>query len=305
MPSLRTEPAGRVDTLDELFALAYAIEASAASRYDEAAKLLDARGASHLADIFARLAALERGHMDEVRAWAASHGQRDPSAARLPWPIPDAFDASADEFARSKLLTPYLALAAAVRQGQRIFSFWSYVAAHATRADVQRLAERIAHEELERVSLLRRERREAFHAQRDHPDWFVVAADAAALAGMERHLAGLVEADQRLENSAAARDIARGAAKAAAKLEALAVTHDATVSLPKLPAGANDDLLAVAEVLVEAYLALGDTSKEAAVVRAAQDLAGQAIRRLAALRAELGAGADTPSGPLPARPRRA
>ena len=54
----------------------------------------------------------------------------------------------------------------AVRNEERAFAFWSYVAAHAEVAEVRQAAETMAHEELGHVSILRRERRNAFHAER-------------------------------------------------------------------------------------------------------------------------------------------
>jgi rubrerythrin len=293
--SLRTEPAGRIHSLDELFALAYAIEASAAVRYDETAKRFAQQGASHLADVFERLAEIERSHMEQVRIWAVEQGKNAPADIRPPWPIPNTFDASLDELAQSKLLTPYRALASAVRHEERSFAFWTYVAAHATRAEVKRAAERMALEELERVSLLRRERRKAFHAQRSTSGPIEITVDAAMLAGEERRLAGLIEQgpDLFLEDSEFAREMARASREAAAKLDALLAAYHPKLLVPKLPAELSDDPSAVSELLVEAYLTLADTATNANVVRAAQELAGPAIYRLSTLRSGLESGTET------------
>jgi rubrerythrin len=284
--SLRTEPAGRVGTLDELFALAYAIEASTAHRYEEAAKRLSEQGGAHLAEIFERLAEIELSHMQQVRTWAIEQGKTLPVDVRPPWPIPDTFDASPAELARSKLLTPYRALAAAVRHEERTFAFWTYVAAHAMDAEVRKAAERMALEELDRVSLLRRERRQAFHAQRSKSGPIEITVDAAALAGEERRLAGLIQRSATLlsEDSELSQEITRASQDAAAKLESLSAASQPTLPVPKLPPELQDDPLAVSELLVEAYLTLADTATDAAVIKAAQALAGPAIYRLATLR---------------------
>jgi rubrerythrin len=193
MTSLKEEPAGQVRTLDEFFDLAHAIESDAAARYTEVARQLRQQGAAHLAEVFERLAEVERGHVREVTSWAARRGGSAPVDALPPWPIPDTFDASPDEIAQSKLLTPYRALASAVRHEERAFAFWTYVAAHAEKAEVREAAERMAHEELEHVSLLRRERREAFHAQRSMSGSIKAAVNAAELAAQERRVAELLQ----------------------------------------------------------------------------------------------------------------
>ena len=286
MTSLRKEPAGQVRTLDEFFALAHAIESDAAARYTEVARQLKIQGAAHLADVFERLAEVERGHVREVTSWATRRGESAPVEARLPWPIPDTFDAYPDEIAQSKLLTPYRALASAVRHEERAFAFWTYVAAHAERAEVREAAERMAHEELDHVSLLRRERREAFHAQRRMSGSIRASANAAALAVQERRIAELLEQEPTayLEDSELARMVVRASREAATKLEALEATHHPTLPLPRLPAPLRDDPLAISELLVEAYLTIADSSKNSQVVEVAQHLAGAAIYRLATLR---------------------
>ena len=104
--------------------------------------------------------------MGQVTAWAGHRGAAHPANSRLPWAIPDTFDAPPGEMAQSKLLTPYRALASAVRHEERAFAFWTYVSAHAGRVDVKEAAERMALEELEHVSILRGDRRKAFHSER-------------------------------------------------------------------------------------------------------------------------------------------
>jgi rubrerythrin len=296
MTSLKKEPAGQVRTLDEFFALAHAIESDAAARYTEVARQLRQQGAAHLAEVFERLAEVERGHVREVTSWAARRGGSAPVDALPPWPIPDTFDASPDEIVQSKLLTPYRALASAVRREERSFAFWTYVAAHAEKTEVREAAERMALDELENVSLLRRERREAFHAQRSMSGSVKVAVNAADLAAQERRVVGLLEQDPTsfLEERAFVQVIVRASSEAASKLDALEATHHPTLTLPRLPATLSDDPLAISELLVEAYLTLADTSKNSHVVDVAQHLAGAAIYRLATLRSGSDSGIEKP-----------
>jgi rubrerythrin len=287
MTSLKKEPAGQVRTLDEFFALAHAIETDAAARYAEVARQLKLQGVNHLAEVFERLAEVERGHVREVTSWAARRGQSAPVGAVPPWPIPDTFDASPDEIAQSKLMTPYRALASAVRHEERAFAFWSYVAAHAENLEVRESAERMALEELDHVALLRRERRQAFHAQRNESDLM----NAASLAVQERRMAQLLEQKPAslLEDTELAQRVVSDSRKSASELDSLETAHRPTVRLPRLPATLQDDPLALSELLVEAYLTLADSSKNSHVTEIAQHLAGVAIRRLATLRS----GSDT------------
>jgi rubrerythrin len=296
MTSLKKEPAGQVRTLAEFFALAHAIESAAAARYVEVAMRLKRQGAAHLAEVFERLAEVELGHVRDVTSWAAQCEESAPVDAVPPWPIPDTFDASPDEIVQSKLLTPYRALASAVRREERLFAFWTYVAAHAEKTEVREAAERMALDELENVSLLRRERREAFHAQRSMSGSVKVAVNAADLAAQERRVVGLLEQDPTsfLEERAFAQVIVRASSEAASKLEALEAKHHPTLTLPRLPATLSDDPLAISELLVEAYLTLADTSKNSHVVDVAQHLAGAAIYRLATLRSGSDSGIEKP-----------
>jgi len=286
MTSLKAEPAGPVRSLDEFFALAHAIETDAAARYSETARQLRHRGSNALADLFDRLAGAGRGHVSQITSWAAHRGEKSSVEARPPWPIPDTFDAPPDEVAQSKLLTPYRALASAVRQEERAFAFWTYVSAHAEKRDVKEAAERMALEELEHVSVLRRERRKTFHAQWPVAEIAERRVTAAVLAAKERRLAELIEQSPTLSGG---RDewacmIVLASRDTASKLDALEAMKHPTLSLPRLPADLSDDPLAISELLVEAYLNLADASKDANVVRLAQDLAGAAIYRLATLR---------------------
>ena len=283
MPSLKAEPAGRIRSMTEFFAIARAMELDAATRYAEIARQLRAQDETALADLFETLAETERGHIREVDTWADHEGSG--ADAALPWPIPDTFDAPPSEVARSRLVTPYQALASAVRHEQRSFAFWSYVAAHAEADEVKEAAERMALEELEHTALLRRERRKAFHADRtggqpagEEP------VTLATLTARERRLADLIEGDpSSTQERALALSLAASARDSASKLEALDKESDAEFAAPSLPAGRDNDIPALAEYLTEAYLRLAETSQDAHVLGVAQELAQRAIYRLGTL----------------------
>jgi rubrerythrin len=237
----------------------------------------------HLAEIFERLAVVESGHMSEITGWAA-HADSAAISADLPFPLPDTFDATPEEVTQSKLLTPYRALAAAVRHEERSFAFWTYVAAHAESREVRQAAERMALEELGHISLLRRERRAAFHV--DAGTSASVGMGASDLADEERRIADLIEQDANLfgTDRETADTIIHASREAASKLESFEEEHHLRIPAPALPAGLSADALAMSERLVEAYLALGDSTKDASIVNEVQGLASAAIYRLAVLK---------------------
>ena len=215
------------------------------------------------------------------------------SDALPPWPIPDTFDASPDEIAQSKLLTPYRALASAVRHEERAFAFWTYVAAHADKTEVK--CDRLPSAWRSKSSstcppyCAGNAARHSMHSeerlcsQGDGRTGRLICGAQTE----ERRVAELVEQDPKsfLEVSEFAQIIVRRSKEAASKLDTLEAIHHPTLSLPRLPTTLNDDPLAISELLVEAYLSLADSSKNSQVVYVAQHLAGAAIYRLATLRA--------------------
>lgn len=284
MTSLKDEPVGPIRSMSEFFALAHAMELDAATRYTDTSRQLRAQGETALADLFDELAATERGHISQIDEWADHEASR--VDAKLPWPIPDTFDGAPEEMAGTRLLTPYQALASAVRHEQRSFAFWTYVAAHADAGEIRDAAERMALEELEHVSLLRRERRKAFHAGHlGGRSAGGAPVTLAALATIERRLADLIEGDAAsTSDHALILSLAAAARNVATALEALHAARHPEFSIPALPAERTSDVGAIAEYLAEAYLCLAETSQDGDVLGVAQELAKAAIYRLGTLR---------------------
>jgi rubrerythrin len=159
-------PIPEVRSVDELMTIAVAMEAEAAQRYDQLARRVEARGEAELAALFTRLAQLERDHQHGLEAWAGREGRPTPLAAHFVWRLPETFGDEADE----RSLDPYLALAVAVRNEERAFTFYSYLSALcAGRPELRARAESLAREELSHVALLRGMRRRAFHAREPRP----------------------------------------------------------------------------------------------------------------------------------------
>lgn len=284
MTSLKEEPPGLLHSLDEFFAVAHAIESDAVARYSETARLLRDQGEYALAAVFERLAESERGHVAQIDTWAEHRSAIPPEKTALPWAIPDTHDAPPAELARSKLLTPYRALAIAVRHEERAFAFWTYIAAHAERADVKEAAERMALEELEHLSILRRERRKAYREDQ-HASPPTQSVALSSLAALERQLATHIE---QHPESAGGGDVpvaiaadARGSADA---LDKIVAPDDPTISLPSIPRDARDDPIAISEYLADAYLRFAEASNNPEILSLTQQLAATAIYRLATLR---------------------
>ena len=132
MPLLRTllltaQPAGTLQSLGELFALADAMEQEAANRYAELADDMQRQNKPDLAAVFTQLAAEEREHVDSVTRWSQSRIGKVPDPALVRWRGPETFDREMEtEIKTSRLMTPYRALSMAVRNEERAFAFWSY-----------------------------------------------------------------------------------------------------------------------------------------------------------------------------------
>ena len=281
---LKIAPSGVVRSLAQLFAIAHAMEHEAATRYAEFATRVRAAGMPDLADLFERLAEEERAHEAKVAHWSQQRSGKPPDAADIAWEPPETIDEEAlGELATSRLANAYRVLSIAVRNEERAFAFWSYVAAEAESSDVQQAAEQMAREELEHVSLLRRARRHAYHAERQvrprkRPE--SRAEVLAQAAGLERalaqHLGGLA-ARLTGEGQSRVRDLAAQSRMMIEEVSPLTPSADSESVEPI-------DALAVAERLVELYLDIADQARDEAIVDSAQSLAARAIARLAWLR---------------------
>jgi rubrerythrin len=282
---LKTPPPDAVRSLDELFAIAQFMEHEAATRYTQLSVRMRAEGNAQLAELFERLASDERGHEASVLNWSERRSGKAPSPAAIRWALPETFDAeTAGDLTSSRLTDSYRVLSMAVRNEERAFALWSYIAAAAEMPEIQGAAERMAYEELEHASLLRRARRVAFHAERAaglHERPLPVEALLAQAARLETKLANQL---RQLADGLAGDDASR-ARELAAQTRAMADAVAALLSAPDDATTFEDlDASTMAERLVENYLDIGDRSRDEAVVAGVQTLARQAIGRLAWLR---------------------
>jgi rubrerythrin len=285
MSLLKTALPGAVRSLEEMFAIAHAMEHEAATRYGELAARARAEGISELADLFEQLAEEERGHERSVLEWSQQRSGKAPDPADIKWELPETFgEEAAAELAVSRIAGRYRVLSMAVRNEERAFAFWSYVAAEAETPQIRAAAEKMAREELDHVSRLRRARRQAYHAERAfrRPDRMRSIDDRLAEAAeLERHLAArLDDLAERLTGNEQLQ-----ARELAAQSRAMADEADSVSSGASAGPVEVLDAAAAAERVVEDYLDVADLSREEDIALLAQSLAKRAILRLAWLRA--------------------
>jgi len=285
MPLLRTtllkmEPAGTLQSLDELFAFANAMEQEAATKYEELAEEMRRQDRFDLFTVFSDLAAAEREHVDSVQRWSQLRRGKLPDPALVRWEVPETLDTeAATEVKTSRLMTPYRALAMAVRNEERAFAFWSYLAAYSHDPEVKKASEAMAKEELGHVATLRRERRRAYHREQDRnasegrPPPARIDARRLELC-LATHLEAL---QRRLKGPAAvrARDLCE---------QTLRMTNEVG-DFGSFPGElVRRDPQTIAEALADYYLDGAERSGDAQLVAALQELAEKAISRLAWLR---------------------
>ncbi len=263
-----------VGSVDELMAVAHALEQEAAARYRELSAGVAREGDSAIAAWFADLADMEDRHAAHVADRSQTLLGHRPDPAQVRWELP----ASDDDTGATHGV--YQALAFAVRNEERAFAFYTYVAAEAEHPDIRALAEDLARDELRHAALLRHQRRRAFHAERPP------AAERPPTVDALRALA------MRWDAEAAAAHAALAAA-----LEAAGETGDATIfrqlaaqeahaadgaaggAIPYLRGAA--DGLRLLEAGFDRYALISERADDEHVVAEAQRLAGDMVARLA------------------------
>lgn len=297
-------PIAEVGSVDALMAIAVGMEHEAAARYEQLAQAMTVRGEAELATLFANLAALEREHESGLGRWADREGRAKPLPAAFAWRLPETFGDPAET------LTPYGALGIAVRNEERAFTFYSYLAAMAEDSDIRLRAEALAREELSHIHQLRMLRRRAFHMARNLPRNPRRARDTTELASLARGLEqssaelddgvatilaanGETEAAAMLRNQAGAARLRAGRFSAASPGQGSATAEGIRAAGLLDPAslttmGALKLALGNAEDVAEAYMATAEHATEDGLLRQAQGLAEEAVARLAVMRSLLG-----------------
>lgn len=152
-------------TVDEMLAVAQAMEREAADRYALLANCMRRVDQNEIAELLAGLAAEERDHVDHIEQLALRRLHRMPDANLARSELPATFG-QVDDVGAAALLSPYRALSIAVRCEERAFVFWTYVASQVDDSALRELAETFGRQELIHAAKLRRARRKAYHAER-------------------------------------------------------------------------------------------------------------------------------------------
>lgn len=273
----RDEP-WAVESMDELLALARAMEQEAISGYVALAERMRHEGRPDLAAVFEALTAEEESHLGNVDRWIAQSDVAIPPVMPLQEPM---FDDEGAALVAPELLNSYRAFSMAVRNEERAFVFWTYVSAHAPSEEIRQAAERMAREELGHVATLRRERRRAFHDLRRAG----VRPVRGEIASLELRLSDHLEARAL---RAGPRDAGRfrdlAVVAQARSAEAVANPFGPTPVLDVVPESAEARPVPLCELLLDCYLDLAEREKDEDTRLRAQARAGELIACLHAVR---------------------
>ena len=283
MSRLISEPKESIRSMSELLAVARAMEKEAADRYADLAGRMRAVDRPELAEVFDRLVDEELGHVDMVTSWSLQIHHRMPEALPADALPQDVFDEESIGFVSPELVDAYRSLAIAVRNEERAFAFWSYVAAHGVSPEIREAAERMAREELEHAKTLRRERRKAFFKDR-HPQPAIQEPYDLSRMEMEvctrlEEYADMKENTDMKGNKNTYRDLALEARKLSLDLASDPLQTSAPVGPP--PPRSLD---ALCEWLADYYIDAGERLLSQAARDRAQALATIAVKRLAIVR---------------------
>ena len=277
MTRLISEPTAPIRSMDELLSVAMAMEKESAERYAALAERMRGVGRTDLAEVFDRLLREETGHIDMIGNWSRQIAHKLPGVLS-PENVPQGvFDDEAIGLASPELLDAYRSFAIAVRNEERAFAFWSYVAARSASGGIRDAAERMAREELEHAKTLRRERRKAFFKDRHSSPSVREPYD---LSRLEMEVCtSLEELADMNENSKLYRDLAIEARGLSLELASNPLQDPAPVGSP--PPRSLD---ALCEWLADYYIDAGEHLLSQAARDRAQTLATIAVKRLATVR---------------------
>lgn len=283
MSLLSSEPFGAVETMEELFAIASRMEQEAIANYTELADRMRREQRPDLVAVFERLAEEEAQHLNTVVEWSERTSGAKPDLSKLRWQPAGTFDDEGASSVAAELLSAYRMFSMAVRNEERAFLFWTYVAAQADDGKLRLAAEQMAREELGHLTTLRRERRRAFHAEKDRNR----CTTATGLPELEQRLAEHLLALAASRQAEEAPDFAAAAEQARGRVAAN--TRKPFGQSPLLKAGVAPDVTgraaALCELLLDCYLDFAARAPSEEEQERAQRFAGQLIACRSAIRA--------------------
>lgn len=252
MSAVNSEP-WKFASLDELLAIARAMEQEAIDGYVALSRRMALLGRLDLAQVFDSLVLEEKGHLRQVQEWREASGHPQ---SKLEVDAPEnLYDDEGAGLVAPELMSAYRAFSMAVRNEERAFMFWTYVSANAGSNEVRQAAERMAREELGHVAELRRERRKAFHVEKRTQD--DVKTD---LVSLEETLSGQLETMAKEKAPGTLSDELRGHAdEARARMASIIQGPFEFRSTRRInfPAAA-DRALPLSEFLLDRYLDIAD-----------------------------------------------
>ena len=143
-----------IDTVEEFYAHALAIEREAAERYAEFAAYFSDRGEEALAGLCSSLASVEREHFDGLAAACAALDLPAIGARRYRWLEADAPESMARDLVY-RVATPRMLLEIALAAECRAREFFVEIARTAPSREVRELASVMAAEEAQHVQWVR------------------------------------------------------------------------------------------------------------------------------------------------------
>ncbi len=145
----------KINSLADLFAVAYRIEADAVERYELLADQMETHNNPELVAVFRDLSRAEAIHRDEIRRLA---GEIDVPALAYrvaKWNRGDSPE-EADLGAAHYMMTPWHALQLALAGEKRALEFFRSIVETAKDPDIKKMAEEFVEEEAEHVNLVHR-----------------------------------------------------------------------------------------------------------------------------------------------------
>lgn len=157
-----------VKTTGDLMSIALQAEREAIRRYTQLASSMREGGNENVAALFERMVVEEEEHERLLLEWMAQEGiDENPEIEPIKWKDPNVSTTYNDEARDPYYSSPYKALAFAVHNEEIAFRFYTHVAANSENETVRKYAEVLAREELGHAALLRAERRNAYHAEKE------------------------------------------------------------------------------------------------------------------------------------------
>lgn len=152
----------------DLMTIALQAEREAIRRYTQLATSMREGNNESAAALFERMVIEEVEHERLLLEWMAKEDIKENAVIEpISWRDPAVSTTYNDEARDPYYSSPYKALAFAVHNEEIAFRFYTHVAANSENKTVRQYAEVLAREELGHAALLRAERRNAYHVERD------------------------------------------------------------------------------------------------------------------------------------------